>query len=64
MRCDRRTGGGFKSLFGNDFGMDKKLKEELLGVLRDLMPYVNGIVVYGSFIKGYADASSDIDIYV
>lgn len=44
--------------------MDKKLKEELLGVLKDLMQYVNGIVVYGSFIKGYADASSDIDICV
>ena len=26
------------------------------------MPYVKGILVYGSFTKGYADVTSDIDI--
>lgn len=44
--------------------MDKKIKEELLDVLKDMMPYVRGILVYGSFIKGYADRNSDIDICV
>ncbi len=44
--------------------MDKKMKEHLLDVLKDVMPYVKGILVYGSFIKGYADRSSDIDICV
>jgi len=42
--------------------MDKK--EQLLGVLKDMIPYVKGILVYGSFIKGYADVKSDIDICV
>ena len=42
--------------------MDMRTKEQLLDVLEDLVPYVKGILVYGSFIKGYADASSDIDI--
>lgn len=40
------------------------MKEHLLDVLKDVMPYVKGILVYGSFIKGYADRSSDIDICV
>ena len=44
--------------------MDKKLKEHLLEVLKDIIPYVRGILVYGSFIKGYADVRSDIDICV
>ena len=44
--------------------MDEKMKEQLLEVLRDVMPYVKGILVYGSFIKGYADVKSDIDICV
>jgi predicted nucleotidyltransferase len=44
--------------------MDKKMKEHLLEVLKDMMPYVKGILVYGSFIKGYADENSDIDICV
>jgi len=44
--------------------MDKKLKEHLLEVLKDLMPYVKGILVYGSLVKGYADKDSDIDICV
>ncbi|MFZ2070953.1 MAG: nucleotidyltransferase domain-containing protein [Halobacteriota archaeon] len=38
------------------------LKEQLLDVLKDLVPYVKGLLVYGSFIKGYADMTSDIDI--
>lgn len=54
-----------KDDYGNiDFGMDKKMKERLLDVLKDVMPYVRGILVYGSFIKGYADRNSDIDICV
>jgi predicted nucleotidyltransferase len=44
--------------------MDKKMKERLLDVLKDVKPYVRGILVYGSFIKGYADSNSDIDICV
>jgi len=44
--------------------MDKKMKEHLLEVLKDMMPYVKGILVYGSLIKGYADRKSDIDICV
>ena len=44
--------------------MDKQMKEELLGVLKDIIPYVKGILAYGSVIKGYADAKSDIDICV
>jgi len=40
------------------------MKEELLGVLKDIIPYVRGILAYGSVIKGYADAKSDIDICV
>ncbi len=44
--------------------MDKQMKEELLGVLNDIIPYVKGILAYGSVIKGYADAKSDIDICV
>ncbi|MCD6455951.1 MAG: nucleotidyltransferase domain-containing protein [Methanophagales archaeon] len=47
-----------------DFRMDRKMKEQLLEVLRDVMPYVKGVLVYGSFIKGYADVKSDIDICV
>jgi predicted nucleotidyltransferase len=27
-----------------------------------MVPYVKGILVYGSFTKGYADVTSDIDI--
>jgi predicted nucleotidyltransferase len=42
--------------------MDKQRKEQLLDVLKDMVPYVKGLLVYGSFIKGYADAKSDIDI--
>ena len=42
--------------------MDMKMKEQLLDVLKDMVPYVKGILVYGSFIKGYADMNSDIDI--
>ena len=44
--------------------MDKKMKEHLLEALKDIVPYVRGILVYGSFIKGYADRNSDIDICV
>jgi len=44
--------------------MDKKMKEHLLEVFKDMMPYVKGILVYGSLIKGYADRKSDIDICV
>ncbi len=44
--------------------MDKRMKEELLKVLNDLIPYVKTILVYGSHVKGYADVSSDIDICV
>ncbi len=44
--------------------MDSEMKERLLDVLKDVMPYVKGILVYGSFIKGYADRNSDIDICV
>ncbi len=44
--------------------MDKKMKEQLLDVLKELIPYVKGILIYGSFIKGYADVNSDIDICV
>ncbi|MGB2842582.1 MAG: nucleotidyltransferase domain-containing protein [Halobacteriota archaeon] len=44
--------------------MDSEMKERLLDALKDVMPYVRGILVYGSFIKGYADRSSDIDICV
>jgi predicted nucleotidyltransferase len=39
-------------------------KEQLLNLLKDMLPYVKGILVYGSFIKGYADLKSDIDICV
>jgi predicted nucleotidyltransferase len=39
-------------------------KEQLLDLLKDMLPYVKGILVYGSFIKGYADLKSDIDICV
>jgi len=42
--------------------MDMRTKEQLLDVLNDLVPYVKGLLVYGSLIKGYADAKSDIDI--
>ena len=42
--------------------MDMKMKEQLLDVLKDLVPYVKGLLVYGSLIKGYADVTSDIDI--
>ena len=42
--------------------MDMSMKEQLLDVLKDLVPYVRGLLVYGSFIKGYADMNSDIDI--
>jgi len=41
--------------------MDMKMKEQLLDVLKDLVPYVKGLLVYGSLIKGYADVTSDID---
>ena len=44
--------------------MDMKMKEQLLDVLKDMVPYVKGLLVYGSFIKGYADVTSDIDICV
>ena len=44
--------------------MDKKMKEQLLDVLKEVIPYVKGILIYGSFIKGYADVNSDIDICV
>jgi len=44
--------------------MDREIKERLLDALKDVMPYVRGILVYGSCIKGYADRSSDIDICV
>lgn len=44
--------------------MDSEMKERLFDVLKDVMPYVRGILVYGSFIKGYADRNSDIDICV
>lgn len=44
--------------------MDREIKERLLDVLKDVIPYVRGILVYGSVIKGYADRSSDIDICV
>lgn len=44
--------------------MDKKMKEHLLKVLKDVIPYVKGILIYGSFIKGYASENSDIDICV
>lgn len=42
--------------------MDMKMKEQLLDVLKDMVPYVKGLLVYGSFIKGSADMNSDIDI--
>ena len=42
--------------------MDTKMKEQLLDVLKDMVPYVKGLLVYGSLIKGYADVTSDIDI--
>ena len=35
-----------------------------LYVLKDVVPYVKGILIYGSSIKGYADRNSDIDICV
>ncbi len=44
--------------------MDEKMREQLLDVLKDIVPYVKGILVYGSLIKGYADRNSDIDICV
>ncbi|MHC1602530.1 MAG: nucleotidyltransferase domain-containing protein [Methermicoccaceae archaeon] len=44
--------------------MDERLKEQLSVVLKDIIPYAKGILLYGSFIKGYADESSDIDICV
>jgi predicted nucleotidyltransferase len=44
--------------------MDRELKEELLEVLKNIIPYAQGILVYGSFVKGYADRGSDIDICV
>ncbi len=44
--------------------MDKKMKEQLLDVLKEVILYVKGILIYGSFIKGYADVNSDIDICV
>ena len=44
--------------------MDEGLKEQLSVVLKNIIPYAKGMVVYGSFIKGYADESSDIDICV
>jgi predicted nucleotidyltransferase len=50
--------------FGGGFRMDKKMKEHFLEVVKDVMPYVKGILVYGSVIKGYADVKSDIDICV
>jgi len=44
--------------------VDEKMKERLLEVLRGLIPCVKGILVYGSFVKGYASVSSDVDICV
>lgn len=44
--------------------MDRALKEELLELLKDIIPYARGILVYGSVVKGYADRGSDIDICV
>jgi predicted nucleotidyltransferase len=64
MLRDKRTGRGFKRFFGGGVRMDKKMKEQLLDVLKDVIPYVKGMLIYGSFIKGYADVNSDIDICV
>ncbi len=43
--------------------MDREI-EDLLNALKDIIPYARGIIVYGSFIKGYADERSDIDICI
>lgn len=32
--------------------------------LKDIIPYAKGIILYGSFAKGYADEQSDIDICI
>jgi|GEM_PF-1550424 len=54
---------GLNSSAKDDYSKrDKKMKEQLLDVLKDVIPYVKGILIYGSFIKGYADVNSDIDI--
>ena len=44
--------------------MDREMTEHLLNALKDIIPYARGIIVYGSFIKGYADEKSDIDICI
>ncbi|MEA2055057.1 MAG: nucleotidyltransferase domain-containing protein [Candidatus Thermoplasmatota archaeon] len=44
--------------------MDKKIKKNMLNALKDIVQYAKGIMVYGSFAKGYADKQSDIDICV
>lgn len=44
--------------------MDREMTEHLLNALKDIIPYARGIIVYGSFVKGYADEKSDIDICV
>lgn len=64
MLCNKRIDRRSKGFFAGDVRMDKKLKEHLLEALKDLMPYVKGILVYGSLVKGYADKDSDIDICV
>ena len=42
--------------------MDERLKEHLLEVLKDIVPYAKGIVVYGSAVKGCADERSDLSL--
>ena len=41
--------------------MDEKI---ILKDLENIIPYAKGIIVYGSFAKGYANEKSDIDICI
>jgi len=44
--------------------LDDGRRAELLRHIRPLLPYARGILVYGSWIKGYSDSQSDIDTCV
>lgn len=39
-------------------------ERKIIEDLKDIIPYVKGIIIYGSHVKGYADKNSDIDICV
>ena len=39
-------------------------ERKIIKDLKDIIPYVKGIIIYGSHVKGYADKNSDIDVCV